>query len=275
MTKRTKKFFAGLLAGVMVISTVVPGFAATTEIVDTFSKTASVNGVSETYEAKINITVPTSVETLINPYAINVDDSTGVADILTTLGITDKESVSSASIISPKYEIINKSEVPVTVSIRDFKVSGNGIKIAGSSVAGKNDVKSAYIYLQLAKKSGEKYIGQSQKVVDPIKTTEKKVAYTNNTEYKSALKKEIWEVKPKDAKKIAAGKEGSALKEPFSIGVNDSAFLRIMGDVNSNPAAADANGKKIKDQYDPWTNADKLDISYKLVFTGKANPTNK
>jgi hypothetical protein len=269
MTKKFKKFIAGLLTASMVAAVAVPVFADSEKQEVKLTGTYEVSGNSTTYETDINITIPTKTLAIVNPYAVSIEDSELLKNVLEKIGVTET-TVSAASIIAPVLTVENNSEIPVNISVQDFMVSANGIKIAGSSVAGKkNTEKSAYVYLQVAKESGKKYIGEWQKV--GTKDEKGKIKYTANSKFpKTALKNDIWEVKAKDAKK---GK-GAALKNAFDIPAKSGdkpgvAYLHIMGDVNSNPI------NKSDKSSNPWTASDQLYITYKLVFNGTANVTGK
>jgi hypothetical protein len=273
MTKRTKRFIAGLLTASMVAASAFTVAAETKNVVGTYE----VSGNSATYEPYIEINVPTNgADLVINPYG-TIGDLKGTmsAEAKDILGLSD--TVSNASIISPKLTVENKSEIDVKMTIQDFKVtpsqtaSGNYITIASSSVADKaNAVKSAYVYLQVAK--DEKWLGQHVKEADG-KNEKGKNQYKNNDKYKSALKKEVWELKAKpgiNAKGVALAEgKGASLKD-IEIKKGDQVYLKLMGDVNSEPIV-----KGNKNQKDLWTPNDKLAVNFKLVFNGQAEVQGK
>jgi len=266
MTKRTKRFIAGLMAGVMVVAMAVPGFAGTQES-QTFTKDFTISGNSETYTTKVKITVPDNITAVVNPYAAEIKDEKTIS-LLKGVGL-DPESVSSTSILSPKYWIENESDIDVKVVVEDFKVSTNGIKLASSPVAAKSGaVKSAYVYMQFATADGEDFIGSTLKKPKEENGKLKMVTNDPDNKYKAALnaKNKIWELKAKEAK---TGKKGSTLKVPTSIKSGEKAYIRIMGDVNASPVKK-VDNKKVNDE---WSESDKLNISYKLTFTG--NPAYK
>jgi hypothetical protein len=276
MTKRTRKFIASLMAGAMMVAAAVPAVAGTTS--DVKDLYWVVSGDSVTTETEIKITVPTDISTIINPYGVDISDLDATTKQIVQEGLKlDSDSVSSTSIISPVYEVINESAIPVNVSIADFRVSGGdsttpseNIIIATSPVAAKaNAPKSAYIYMQFANESGKDFLGKTLKEASLVKGKVKMVASKDAASYKAALqaKDKILEVKAKDASKIKAGKEGAALKPTFDIAAKDGkAYIKIMGDVNSNPIISKTNKKLTT-----WNASDSLSISYKLVFTPRPN----
>lgn len=270
MTKRTKKFIASLMAGAMMVAAAVPAVAGTTS--DVKDLYWVVSGDSVTTETEIKITVPTDVSTIINPYGVDIDDLDANTKEMVVTGLKlDSDSVSSTSIISPQYEVINESAIPVNVAIADFRVKGSAsVNIASSSVAAKaNTPKSAYIYMQFANEQGKDFLGKTQKKAKLEKGKIKMVASDDASSLKDALKSKdkILEVKAKDASKIKAGKEGAALKPTFDIAAKGGkAYIKIMGDVNSNPIISKSNKSLTT-----WTTSDSLTISYKLVFTPRPN----
>jgi hypothetical protein len=270
MTKRTKKFIASLMAGVMMVAAAVPAFAGTTS--DVKDLYWVVSGDSVTTETEIKITVPTDVDTIINPYGVAVNDLDATTKEMVSTGLGfDPDSVSATSIISPQYEVINESVIPVNISIADFRVKGSAsVNIASSSVAAKaNTPKSAYIYMQFANEDGKAYLGKTLKKATLEKGKIKMVKTDDADDFNAALKtkSKILEVKAKDASKIKAGKEGAALKPTFDIAAKGGkAYIRIMGDVNSNPIISKSNKKLTT-----WTTSDAVTISYKLVFTPRPN----
>lgn len=270
MTKRTKRFIASLMAGVMLVATAVPAFAETKTVgKDELSWTVSGEGFAT--ETEIKITVPTDIDTIISPYGISIDKfDTEMQSTITGLGI-DADSVSSTSIISPAYEVTNESAVPVNIAIADFKVKGStSVNIATSSVAAKtNTPKTAYIYMQFANEAGQSYLGKTLK--KPEKTANGKLKMVKSDDYdayNTALKAKdkILEVKAKNASAIKAGKEGASLKPQFDIDPGKKGYIRIMGDVNANPIVS----KKDK-TLTQWNSSDSLTISYKLMFTPRPN----
>lgn len=274
MTKRTKSFIAGLLTASMVAASAFT-VAASTKPDITIGNDVVVSGDSITYEPYIEINVPTvGSDLLINPYGTFPGNLEGglSAEAKDLLGLAD--TVSNASIISPKLSVENKSEIDVKMTIKDLRVtpsqtvSANGTKeyitIASSSVADKaSAVKSAYIYLQVA--TDEKWIGQHAKEADGVNAKGKK-QYKVNSDYKAALKKSVWEVKAKpgvNKKGVALAENKGASLKNIPINKGDTVYLKLMGDVNSEPIV---KGKKT--QKDLWSPSDKLAVSYKLEFSG-------
>lgn len=245
MTKRTRKFIASLMAGAMMVAAAVPTMADTTS--ETKDLYWVVSGDSITTETEIKITVPTDIETIINPYGVDISDLDETTKKIVQEGLhLDTDSVSATSIISPQYEVTNESAIPVNISIADFRVKGStSVNIATSSVAAKaNAPKSAYIYMQFANENGEAFLGKTLKEASLVKGKVKMVASKDAAAYKAALqsKDKILEVKAKDASKIKAGKEGAALKPTFDIAAKGGkAYIKIMGDVNSNPIISKTN----------------------------------
>jgi hypothetical protein len=278
MTKRTSRFIASLMAGIMLVASAVPAFAGTGEYEEVQELDATISGGSLTAEVPIKLQVPTRVDAIINPYAadLSVQYETVTADvkeILDAVGITT-DTVSQSSIISPEYEITNESAVPVKVIVKDFKVASattsGDIAIATSSVAAKaNAPKSAFIYMQYANEDGKEFLGKTLKTpkIDEKTGKVKLYASADADKYKNALKakNKILELKAKNEAKLG-GKEGASLKPTFAIGSNKKAYIRIMGDVNSLPVTDKKSKTPVK-----WTSADKINISYKLVFEPQAD----
>jgi hypothetical protein len=273
MTKRTKRFIAGLLTASMVVASAFTVAAETKTVVGTYD----VSGNSVTYEPFIKINVPTNgADLLIDPYGTIGDLKGNIdAEVANALGL--KDTVSNASIISPQLTVENKSEIDLKMTIQDFRVtpsktaSENYITIASSSVADKkNAVKSAYIYLQVAK--DETLLGQHVKEANG-KSDSGKNLYKLNETYKNALKKTVWELKAKAGKdkngKDLAENKGATLKD-IEIKKDGKVYLKLMGDVNSEPIV-----KGDKNTKDLWTPNDKLAVSYKLVFSGVAETQGK
>jgi hypothetical protein len=278
MSKRTKRFIAGLLTAAMMTVSAVGVFASTDNVVMKYTGEKVISGNSALVNPYIEINVPTNgADLVINPYGVikSTDEETDaqLQNVIKEL----KGSVSNASIISPELTVTNKSDIDVKMTIKDFRVtpsksaSGNYITIASSSVADKkNAVKSAYIYLQVS--TDEKWLGQHVKEANGFDAKGKRL-YDNNTDYKNALKKEVWELKAKagvDKKGVTLAKDkGSTLKD-ISVAKEKTVYLKLMGDVNSEPIVKGTKGVK-----DLWNQSDSLSVSYKLVFDGIAETQGK
>lgn len=263
MTKRTKRFIAGLLTAAMVIGTFTMVAAEPTELTDATNLNQTVSGDSTTQAPKIKILVPTDASFVINPYKITVTND-GVS--------------SNSAIISPKNVITNESEVPVAVSVESFVVDNGtydtttkkystGVTVmSGSALKAKN--KSIYLHMLVGQKKTTEAdedgiytfeIGTGKKDFKDIKATAK-----INTKGDNAAGGSL-------KKAIVLG-PGKWTGDTYSTG-GEAVEYQIVGDVNANPTKVEGTGKNAKTVADPWTatESDKLKVSYKFTFEPQSN----
>jgi phosphotransferase system HPr-like phosphotransfer protein len=270
MTKRTKRFIAGLLTAAMVIGTFT--FVSATELDGTGDNgyEATVSGDSVTSTPKIKIVVPTDAKFIINPYKIDYKSEDG--------------SISgNMAIVSAKNTVINKSEVPVAVSVEELVVdNGNYDKDAKaydskitvmSGSARKAKAKSINLFMRMAtnKEAAVKVDGidtfklPADLTKTPAKGTVKDIKAT--AKYTTKFDKNGQNVKAaggslKNAIVLGAG---TWENDAYVDGTGQAVEYILMGDVNANPTKVDENKKTVPD---PWTAADdgNLKVSYKFTF---------
>lgn len=235
-----KKLVASVLAMAMTVGMVVPAFAGDSK---TFESTVSANGAAK--NVTIHLNVPTSQEFELNPYKLEA----------TVYG-----KAVSDNVIADTYSIENKSEVAVQVDILNVVADGGKwatttdakgkevgyfpITIVGSQPTGDwKKTKSAHLFIQWGKTKSE------------LDTVNKKQIVNATQNYTKEEKK-----------KLDGGKKLKAFTLAKDGADGNTMYMKLKGEVNANAKKPGTTGKT-SDDYDKWSEADKLSVSYKLVMT--------
>jgi hypothetical protein len=250
MTKRTKKFIAGLLTASMVLGSFTMVYAGTDGEEKTVDGSGfNVKGESTVNEAEIHVVVPTEVDYVVNPLGIPLEVQVGQKDLTT---YANKQTV-SGQIIAPVYTIENKSEVPLELYVKSVSANGGSSIDIKTSSAKKAKKKSAYLFLQLGKTDDVKELFQANrysKMINWEKTDDKKTVYKNDDDYKKAMKAgNIVEIK------VGTDAKPTTMKKPFNVKASEKVYLTINGDVNAVPTEGD-----------PWKESDQVTLGYTLYF---------
>lgn len=227
-----KKILSFVLASAMLVGSALTVSAADLTDAATLGAGQEIEGSGEVSIPTLKVTVPTTLNFVVNPFQIEVkDDSDAV------LGKTQ--------IISAPQEIVNGSDVAVAVNVKELttKDVGEGIIIETAALTTKNTGKSAFLYLEVVEGAADtatfasSYNKSAGQVIIP------------NSEAKDAKGKDI----------AKASKDAVVTLQAGSVTETKAAF-KLGGQVVANPVDADGNAA-------PWTTSDTFKIAFKFTFT--------
>lgn len=134
MKNLKKRIFSGTMAGALAVSLVVPAFATASPAPNTKTN------ITGAYEAiTIDVTVPTTGTTKINPYGLPVKlDTAGTNKIV------------GQQIVSMPLAITNNSDVNLAVDASVTGVVKGDLKLAAEAPSDGDTAKNAFVYLQMA-----------------------------------------------------------------------------------------------------------------------------
>ncbi len=226
-----KKIIALMLASAMVMGM---GLTASAENITAIDEQGTpVEVTSSQNLPTINITVPTSLEIVINPYQMSY-----------TLG----DGTSSDQIVCAEEEIVNESNVAIAVNVKELtaKEVKEGITFATAPITSKDTGKSVFLYLEAVKNSDNFASAYNKTSTSQVAVPD---ATTAGTKVKAAEKASIVI--------LDKGSETAT-----------TAKVKVGGSVVANPTKTVTNDDKTKTTLDdPWTSEDTFKISFKFTFT--------
>lgn len=229
-----KKLLALVLATVMTFGASMTVFAADTSVTD-ITTAAEVEGEATVKTPTIKVTVPSSINVVLNPFQI-------------AHTFSDDTTVYKNQVISVPVEISSASNVALAVNVSDLKAyptdQYSKAVLASKSVAGgKITTKSVYLYLEVVKgaASTAKFSGSG---LVPAATTEAEADNATGTKQDAIITLD------------AATPGATADADPTP----SVATFKVGGDMVANPVKEDGSA-------DPWTTDDKVSISFKFTFT--------
>jgi hypothetical protein len=202
----------------------------------------------------ISVSVPTENAFLMNPYNLQVTSSEEFSmqdgAELTTDG-------NYAKILSPEYEIVNDSNVPMIVSVSVSNVVAKGVALRKNRLSTKSRSKEAFIYLDFKLGEDGSYSRLYKANASDPDTFVDGATSTNSVYYSKSASQVLLFVKS-NRKPIV---KNSVVTIPEAKnGVSGTAYYCFFGDVVSNPKKA-------------WKTTDMVTCSITFTFTPTAVST--
>jgi hypothetical protein len=200
----------------------------------------------------ITVSVPTSSSFVIDPY--NLGDTAEVTG-LDTVALTTSGSL--PQILSPQYEIVNDSNVPVIVTVTVSNVTTTGVGLAKTRIAKTTRTKAAFVYLDFKVGMDGTYSRMPKKYATDPDTYVDGATSTNSVYNKKSTSQLVLQV-TKGTGTIVR-KNAVTIPEARN-GVSSKAYYCFFGDVVVNPRTA-------------WTSEDAVSCTIKFTFTPTAVST--
>lgn len=246
-----KKFASLLLALIMTLSLAVPVFAVNKD----GELGQSTKITSATNEATIKVTVPDTVNAVLNPYSIGYKaNSTWVA----------AEYYNQSQIASSDNLIISQSNIPLEVQVNVVGTPTTGVTLESASV-GTKKTKSVYMYVQfgtvdtalVGASDIENATGATHaKVAPPVYGATPVFTATNDTAQDAIVIKTAALTKPVSVGKLA--------EVPYSTGDSpapqtiSAIAYKLGGDMVIAPENSGAANN--------WTKNDKVEVNFTFTF---------